>query len=90
MFLYHGLMLNGIIKSGQIPFLDIMYASFKDSRAIWEGPLPCRGQLVVQRFWTCHGLNLVNSKKKRLTKHERCMPPPGLWQVEQLTRQERF
>lgn len=62
MFLYHGLMLNGIIKSGQIPFLDIMYASFKDSWAIWEGPLRCRGELV-QRFWTsCHGLNLVNSK----------------------------
>lgn len=83
MFLYHGSILNGIIKSGQIPFLDNVYASFKDSQAIWEGLLPCRGELV-QRFRACHGLNLVNSKKLQ-AKQECCMPP-GLWQVEQLTR----
>ena len=62
MFLYHGLLLNEIIKVGQIPFLDILYASFKNSRAVWEGPLPRRGELV-QRFWTCFGLNVVDSKK---------------------------
>ncbi|KAL7437357.1 hypothetical protein ACHAXH_006497 [Discostella pseudostelligera] len=62
MFRYHGLLLNGIIKVGQIPFLDILYASFKNSRAVWEGPLPRRGELV-QRFWTCFGLNVVDSKK---------------------------
>lgn len=61
MFLYHGLMLNGIIEIGQIPFLDIMFASFKNSRAVWEGELPRRGELV-KRFWMCFGLNLVDSR----------------------------
>lgn len=62
MFLCHGLLLNGIIESGQIPFLDIMYDLFKNSQAVWEGPLPCRGELV-QRFWTRFGVDLVYSKK---------------------------
>ena len=62
MFLYHGLLLNGIIDGGQIPFLDILYALFKNSRAVWEGALPCRGELV-QRFWTSLGLDRVNSKR---------------------------
>ena len=61
MFLYHGLLLNGIVEKGQIPFLDIMYASFKNSRAVWEGELPRRGELV-QRFWICFGLNHVDSR----------------------------
>jgi hypothetical protein len=34
MFLYHGVLLNGIIKEGQIPFLDVMYSLFKNSRAV--------------------------------------------------------
>jgi len=62
MFLYHGLLLNGIIEPDENLFLDILYTSFKNSRAVWEGPLPRRGELV-QRFWTCHGMNLKNSKK---------------------------
>ena len=62
MFLYHGLMLNGIIEIGQIPFLDVLYASFKNSRAIWDGELPHRGELI-QKFWTSCGINLVDSKK---------------------------
>jgi hypothetical protein len=62
MFLYHGLILNRIIESGSIPFLDVLYTSFKKSRAVWGGELPCRGELV-QRFWTCFGLDRVNTRK---------------------------
>ena len=62
MFLYHGLIQNGIIESGSISFLDVLYTSFKKSRAVWGGELPCRGELV-QRFWTCFGLDRVNSRK---------------------------
>ncbi len=61
MFLYRGLMLNGIIEIGQIPFLDYLFAWFKNSRAIWEGELPHRGELV-KRFWICFGMNLVDSR----------------------------
>lgn len=62
MHLYHGLLLNGIVESGKIPFLDMLYASFKNSRAIWGGALPRRGELV-KRFWACFGMNLGDSKK---------------------------
>jgi hypothetical protein len=61
MFLYHGLMLNGIIESGQIPLLDKLFSWFKNCRAIWEGDLPNRGELV-KRFWICFGMNLVDSR----------------------------
>ncbi|KAG7370956.1 hypothetical protein IV203_019526 [Nitzschia inconspicua] len=62
MYLFHGLLLNGIVRKGQVPFLDIIYECFKNSRAIWEGPMPRRGELV-QRFWMCFGLNAEDSRK---------------------------
>lgn len=62
MYLFHGLLLNGIVRKGQIPFLEKIYDAFKSSRAVWEGPLPRRGELV-QRFWTCFGLNLEDSRR---------------------------
>lgn len=61
LFLYHGLLLNGIIEKGQIHILDIVYNMFKNCRTVWEGPLPRRGELV-QRFWICFGVNILDSK----------------------------
>jgi len=52
--LYHALRVNGILPRGRIPFLDILYDTFKNSRAIWEGPLPQKGQFV-ERFWISFG-----------------------------------
>lgn len=52
--LYHALRVNNIIRKGKIPFLDILYDAFKNSRAIWEGPLPKKGQFV-ERFWVSFG-----------------------------------
>jgi hypothetical protein len=62
MYLYHGLLINGIIRRGEIEFLDMIYDIFKSSRAIWEGPLPRRGELV-QRFWMCFGVSLSDSRE---------------------------
>ncbi|KAL7515360.1 hypothetical protein ACHAXN_013319 [Cyclotella atomus] len=62
MYLYHGLLINGIIRRGDIQMLDILYDAFKDCRAIWCGALPRKGELV-QRFWICLGTGLKESKQ---------------------------
>lgn len=60
--LYHGLLINGIIRKGQIPVLDYLYDSFKKSRAIWEGSLPHKRELV-KKFWICFGMGMVDSNR---------------------------
>jgi len=62
LYLYHGLLINDIIKEGDAPLLDILYEAFKESKAIWEGSLPRRGELV-KRFWICFGMSLIESKR---------------------------
>ena len=52
--LYHALRVNNFILRGKIPLLDVLYDAFKNSRAIWEGPLPKKGQFV-ERFWVSFG-----------------------------------
>jgi len=59
--LYHALLMNGIIKKDQIPLIDVLYDTFKTSRAIWEGSLPKKGDFV-QRFWTCYGTNVKDAR----------------------------
>ncbi|KAL3804368.1 hypothetical protein HJC23_011296 [Cyclotella cryptica] len=62
MYLYHGLLINDIIHAGEIPLLDIIYDSFKECKALWQGGLPRKGELV-QRFWICFGMSLKDSKQ---------------------------
>ncbi len=60
--LFNALKVNGILKEGQIPFLDKLHKCFKSSRGVWEGPLPQRGELV-QRFWICFGMSIKHAKE---------------------------
>lgn len=60
--LYHALLLNGIIRQGQLVFLDRLYAGFKRSKAIWEGSLPQKGEFV-KRFWICLGSSISDAKQ---------------------------
>ena len=60
--LYHALLINGIIRRDQIPMLNRLYDCFKESKAIWDGDLPRRGELV-KKFWVCFGLNHVGAKR---------------------------
>jgi len=62
LYLYHGLLLNGIIQNGQIPLLDYIYNAFKDCKALWQGALPCKGDLV-HKFWICFGMSLKESRQ---------------------------
>ncbi|KAL7543356.1 hypothetical protein ACHAXR_013109 [Thalassiosira sp. AJA248-18] len=62
LYLFHGLLINNIIHKGEIPLLDILYDSFKDCKALWQGALPRRGELT-QRFWICFGMGLKESKQ---------------------------
>ncbi|KAL7545668.1 hypothetical protein ACHAWF_009016 [Thalassiosira exigua] len=62
MYLYHGLLLNGIIGEDDIPMLKILYGGFKKCKALWQGSLPKRGELV-KRFWISFGMGLSDSKK---------------------------
>jgi len=62
LYLYHGLLINNIIHEGEIPLLDILYDAFKDCKALWQGELPRRGELV-KRFWICFGMGLKESKQ---------------------------
>ena len=60
--LYHGLLVNGILTRDELPPLDMLYGSFKSCKAIWEGPLPRRGELV-QRWWICFGASVSEAKQ---------------------------
>jgi hypothetical protein len=62
LYLYHGLLINGIIKVGDAPLLDVLFDAFKESKAIWAGSLPQRGELV-KRFWICFGMSFNESKR---------------------------
>jgi len=61
--LYHALLANDILRRGQIPFLDILYKAFRNSKAIWRSRhLPERGEFV-HRFWICIGCNVADARK---------------------------
>ena len=62
MYLYHGLVINGIFNEDEIPMLQILYKGFKNCKAIWQGSLPKRGELV-KRFWQSFGLGISDSKR---------------------------
>jgi hypothetical protein len=62
LYLYHGLLINGIISKGEIPMLDLLYDGFKDCKAMWCGALPRKGELV-KRFWICFGMGLKEAKQ---------------------------
>mmetsp|Transcript_1993 Transcript_1993/g.4320 ORF Transcript_1993/g.4320 Transcript_1993/m.4320 type:complete len:940 (+) Transcript_1993:98-2917(+) len=82
MYLYHGLIINGIIDEEDIPFLQILYNGFKKCKALWQGSLPKRGELV-KMFWISFGLGLSDSKKMSenalLLARGGRLPPDGLF-----------
>ncbi len=61
--LFHALLATGILRRGEVPFLDLLYDNFRNSKAIWEGrTLPKRGEFA-QRFWVCFGNNVSDARK---------------------------
>jgi len=62
LYLYHGLVINGMMQEDEIPLLHILYKSFKNCKALWQGSLPCRGELV-KKFWVSFGMGLKESKQ---------------------------
>jgi len=87
MHLYHALLENKILNEGQIPFLDKIYRAFRHCRAVWEGPLPKKGEFC-QRFWMCFGLNAMDAKQmaqraRRGIEDHRQRPPPSLESEDQ-------
>lgn len=62
MYLYHGLIINGIMEEDSVPFLQRLYEGFKDCKALWQGSLPSRGELV-KKFWISFGMGLSHSKR---------------------------
>ena len=62
LFLYHGLLVCGILRPGQLPLLDMLYQGFRTCKGVWEGQLPKRGELV-QRWWICYGASIPQAKK---------------------------
>ena len=61
LFMYHGLLIRGLLPRGQIPLLDQVYDAFKNCKAIWSGSLPVRGELV-KKFWISQGMSLQEAK----------------------------
>jgi len=62
MYLYHGLIINGIMEEDSVPFLQFLYEGFKNCKALWQGSLPTRGELV-KKFWISFGMGLSHSKR---------------------------
>lgn len=53
--LFNALKQAKAIEPDQIELLDWMFDTFKDCKAIWEGPLPTRGQYQT-RWWISFGM----------------------------------
>ena len=63
MYLYHGLLINGIIEDDEIPLLKQLYEGFKECKALWQGgSLPKKGELT-KKFWISFGMGLSESKQ---------------------------
>lgn len=92
--LYHAMLTTKILRRGELHLLDILYDAFKTSRGVWEGQLPQRGEMV-QRFWICFGMNVVDSK--RMAQNARAMirgsqvsSPISVAQAQTLWRSRRM
>ena len=62
LYLYHGLLINDIIEDDDIPVLKYLYNGFKKCKALWQGSLPRRGELV-KKFWISFGMGLTESRE---------------------------
>jgi hypothetical protein len=62
LYLYHGLLINGIIEEDDMPLLRYLYKGFKNCKALWHGALPRRGELV-KKFWISFGMGLTESRQ---------------------------
>jgi hypothetical protein len=60
--LYNALIQAGAIKRGQLELLDWIFDTCLGSKAVWEGPLPERGQYET-RFWLVHGVKAELARK---------------------------
>ena len=83
MYLYHGLVINGIFSEEEIPLLQTLYEGFKQCKALWQGSLPKRGELV-KKFWISFGMGLSDAKKmSKIAQHTArggCLPSEGLFE----------
>jgi hypothetical protein len=60
--LFHALKINGFLREGEIPFLELLHDFFKSSKAIWKGPLPDIGECGY-RFWFSLGMNTKQARE---------------------------
>jgi hypothetical protein len=60
----------GLLEIGALPFLDWLYDTFKDCKAVWEGPIPQRGEFV-KRWWISYGASIKNAQQLADATHKR-------------------
>ena len=60
----------GAIGIGEIPFLDWLFDTFKDCKAVWEGPIPKKGEFV-KRWWISYGASIPKAKQLATVTHTR-------------------
>jgi hypothetical protein len=70
--LFNGLVRHGLFPRGELPILDLLHSRFANCKAVWEGPLPERGEFV-KRFWIVYGFSipLAISKSEQTKAHWR-------------------
>lgn len=61
--LYNAFIQQGAINPGGIELLDRLYAQFRNCKAVWEGPLPERGEFV-KRWWIAYGTAVEEAKRR--------------------------
>ena len=66
----------GIIPTGELPFLDWLYDTFKDCKAVWEGPIPKQGEFV-KRWWISYGASIKNAQQLANATHTRLQRSTG-------------
>jgi hypothetical protein len=60
----------GAFSIGDLPFLDWLYDTFKNCKAVWEGPIPKKGELV-KRWWISYGASIKYAQQLADATHTR-------------------
>ena len=69
--LYNAFIQVGGIEIGELPFLDWLYDTFKCCKAIWEGPVPKKGEFV-KLWWISYGKSIQYAQHLATEKHTQC------------------
>ena len=85
--LFNAFLQVGALEQGQIPFLDWLYETFRNCKAVWEGPIPKKGEFV-KRWWISYGASIPRAQQLAQATHTRLRKSTNFTTVRPMPRLE--